>query len=38
MPFLTVGKDIGERTYVYENNEIGLIVEDIKDENSVFYR
>ena len=34
MPFLTVGSDIGERAYVYENLEAGIIVEDVKDEEN----
>lgn len=38
IPYLTVGSDIGSRSYIYENKEEGIIVEDIKDESNIVYR
>jgi len=40
IPFLTIGKDIGELQVVYRSPDDTIFVEDLKDgsENSEYYR
>lgn len=38
IPFLTIGKDIGERGAVYSSPDGTLFVEDLKDEEANIYR
>lgn len=38
IPFLTIGKDIGERGEVYQSPDNSIFVEDLKDEQSNIYR
>lgn len=38
IPFLTIGKDIGERGEVFQSADGSIFVEDLKDEQSNIYR
>lgn len=38
IPFLTIGKDIGERGEVYTSPDGSMFVEDLKDEEANIYR
>lgn len=38
IPFITVGKDIGERAQVFKSEDGTIIVEDVKEENQTAIR